>query len=105
MVEEVINVDCGRRGGAGDNSKDAAALADLGDMLALAKHPNVSVEPSGAPSYSSQLVTTFTPISGRYSTPSVHSDASGAPISAACRASDRQRMTMFTEETALAQGT
>ena len=44
---------CGRGGGAA-GSKDAAAFADLGDLLALAKHPNVSVKLSGAPSYSSQ---------------------------------------------------
>src|SRR6476646_10583025 len=44
---------CGRRGGAG-GSKDAAAFNDLGDMLALAKHPNVAVKLSGAPSYSNQ---------------------------------------------------
>ena len=44
---------CGRGGGAG-GSKDAAAFADLGNLLALAKHPNVSVKLSGAPSYSSQ---------------------------------------------------
>jgi predicted TIM-barrel fold metal-dependent hydrolase len=77
---------CGRRGGAGD-SKDTAAFADLGDMLALAKQPNVSVKLSGAPSYSSQpypchnlhtylrqIVDAFGP-----------QRCFGAPISPACR--------------------
>ena len=35
-------------------STDDAAFADLPEMLALAKHPNVGVKMSGAPSYSSQ---------------------------------------------------
>jgi predicted TIM-barrel fold metal-dependent hydrolase len=41
----------GRGGGSG---KDDAAFANLGDMLALAKLPNVAVKLSGAPSYSSE---------------------------------------------------
>jgi predicted TIM-barrel fold metal-dependent hydrolase len=44
---------CGRGGGAGAGTDDAA-FADLGDMLALARYPNVGVKLSGAPSYSSQ---------------------------------------------------
>jgi predicted TIM-barrel fold metal-dependent hydrolase len=55
---------CGRRGGGG-GSKDAAAFADLGDMLALAKNPNVSVKLSGTditrmPCSYRQCVTMFT---------------------------------------------
>ena len=42
----------GRRGG-GTGGKDAAAFADLPEMLALVKLPNVAVKMSGAPSYSS----------------------------------------------------
>src|SRR5881296_386481 len=34
--------------------KDEAAWATLPDMLALAKHPNVAIKATGAPSYSSQ---------------------------------------------------
>jgi predicted TIM-barrel fold metal-dependent hydrolase len=40
----------GRAGGVADD----AAFADLPEMLALAKHPNVAVKLSGAPSYSSE---------------------------------------------------
>ena len=43
----------GRTGGGGAGADDAA-FADLPDMLALAKYPNVGVKMSGAPSYSSQ---------------------------------------------------
>ncbi len=43
----------GRGGGAG-GAKDAPAFADLDDMLALAKLPNVALKLSGAPSYSSE---------------------------------------------------
>src|SRR6266705_966826 len=39
---------------AGGGVTDAAAFADLPDMLALAKYPNLGVKMSGAPSYSSQ---------------------------------------------------
>ncbi len=35
-------------------SLDAAGFADLDDLLALAKYPNVAVKASGAPSYSSE---------------------------------------------------
>lgn len=40
----------GRSGGA----QDEAAWANLGDLLALAKYPNVAIKATGAPSYSSQ---------------------------------------------------
>ena len=43
----------GRTGGAQPKT-DAAAFADLDEMLALAKLPNVGLKLSGAPSYSSQ---------------------------------------------------
>ena len=39
----------GRTGG----SKDAAGFANLPDMLALARYPNVAIKATGAPSYSS----------------------------------------------------
>jgi predicted TIM-barrel fold metal-dependent hydrolase len=35
-------------------SKDEASFAGLGDLLALAKYPNVAVKASGVPSYSSE---------------------------------------------------
>ena len=44
----------GRWAGASGPRKDDAAFADLPDMLALAKLPNVAVKLSGAPSCSSQ---------------------------------------------------
>jgi predicted TIM-barrel fold metal-dependent hydrolase len=34
-------------------SRDDAGFADLGDLLALAKYPNVAIKATGAPSYSS----------------------------------------------------
>jgi predicted TIM-barrel fold metal-dependent hydrolase len=40
--------------GRPSGTKDDAAWADLGDMLALAKFPNVAIKATGAPSYSSQ---------------------------------------------------
>ena len=43
----------GRHGGAG-GAKDDAAFADLGEMLAVAKYPNVALKLSGAPRYSSE---------------------------------------------------
>jgi predicted TIM-barrel fold metal-dependent hydrolase len=42
----------GRHGGA--SAKDDGAFADLGEMLAVAKFPNVALKLSGAPSYSSE---------------------------------------------------
>ena len=40
--------------GRPSGSKDDAAWASLPEMLALAKHPNVAIKATGAPSYSSQ---------------------------------------------------
>src|SRR5437763_346800 len=40
--------------GGGAAAKDDAAYADLGEMLAVAKYPNVALKLSGAPSYSSE---------------------------------------------------
>ncbi len=48
-----IHIDHCGRGGGGGNSKDDAVFADLPEMLALAKLPNVALKLSGAPSYSS----------------------------------------------------
>jgi predicted TIM-barrel fold metal-dependent hydrolase len=49
-----LHIDHLGRGGGGGAGTDAAAFADLPDMLALAKYPNVGVKMSGAPSYSSR---------------------------------------------------
>ncbi|MBM3941338.1 MAG: amidohydrolase [SAR202 cluster bacterium] len=49
-----LHIDHYGRGGGGSGGKDDAAFADLGEMLALAKYPNVAVKLSGGPSYSSQ---------------------------------------------------
>ncbi len=46
-----LHIDHHGRGGGGT---DDAAFANLGEMLALARYPNVAVKLSGAPSYSSQ---------------------------------------------------
>ncbi len=40
--------------GRASGTKDEAAFANLAEILALAKYPNVAVKASGAPSYSSQ---------------------------------------------------
>lgn len=40
--------------GRASGSKDAEAFANLAELLALAKYPNVAVKASGAPSYSSE---------------------------------------------------
>jgi predicted TIM-barrel fold metal-dependent hydrolase len=48
-----LHIDHMGRGGGG-SSKDDAAFANLGEMLALAKYPNVGLKLSGAPSYSSE---------------------------------------------------
>ncbi len=40
--------------GRPSNTKDDAAWASLPELLALAKHPNVAVKATGAPSYSSE---------------------------------------------------
>lgn len=94
----------GRGGGAG--GKDDAAFADLGDMLALAKLPNVAVKLSGAPSYSSdaypwrnihphirRIVDAFGPERCFWGT-----DITRMPCSY------RQCVTMFTEEMPWLQG-
>ena len=49
-----MHIDHIGRGGGGGDAKDDAVFADLPNMLALAKLPNVGVKLSGAPSYSSQ---------------------------------------------------
>src|SRR5262245_16546941 len=49
-----LHIDHLGRGGGGHGITDDAAFADLDDMLALARLPNVAVKMSGAPSYSSQ---------------------------------------------------
>jgi predicted TIM-barrel fold metal-dependent hydrolase len=49
-----LHIDHYGRAGGGAGTTDEAAFADLPDMLALAKLPNVAVKISGGPSYSSQ---------------------------------------------------
>ena len=49
-----LHIDHLGRSGGGTGVTDDAAFADLPEMLALAKLPNVAVKMSGAPSYSSQ---------------------------------------------------
>jgi predicted TIM-barrel fold metal-dependent hydrolase len=49
-----LHIDHIGRGGGGKGVTDDAVFADLKDMLALAKYPNIAVKLSGAPSYSSQ---------------------------------------------------
>ena len=49
-----MHIDHIGRGGGRADKKDDAAYADLGNMLALAKLPNVAVKLSGAPSTSTQ---------------------------------------------------
>jgi len=49
-----LHIDHYGRGGGGGAGTDDAAFANLGEMLALAKYPNIAVKLSGAPSYSSQ---------------------------------------------------
>lgn len=86
--------------GCVSGSKDAAAFASLPEMLALARHPNVSVKLSGAPSNSSgsypwrnihdpikRIVDAFGPARCFWGT-----DLSRMPCSY------RQCVTMFTEE-------
>ena len=45
-----LHIDHCGRGGGGSAGKDDATFADLGEMLALAKYPNIAVKLSGAPS-------------------------------------------------------
>jgi len=95
-----MHIDHIGRGGGRAAQKDDAAYADLGEMLALAKLPNVAVKLSGAPSTSSQpypyknihgylqrIVETFGPDRCFWGT-----DITRMPISY------RQCVTMFTEE-------
>ena len=49
-----VHIDHIGRGGGGGAVKDDALYADLPDMLALARHPNIGIKLSGAPSTSSQ---------------------------------------------------
>jgi len=49
-----LHIDHMGRHGGGGAAKDDAAFADLGEMLAVAKFPNVALKLSGAPSYSSE---------------------------------------------------
>lgn len=95
-----LHIDHIGRGGGRASLKDDAAYADLADMLALAKLPNVGVKLSGAPSTSSQaypyrnihgylqrIVEAFGPERCFWGT-----DLTRMPISY------RQCVTMFTEE-------
>lgn len=88
------------RGGAAGKLVDDAVFADLGDMLALARHPNIAIKLSAAPSYSSQpypyrnihghirrIIETFGPARCFWG-----SDLTRMPCSY------RQCVTMFTEE-------
>jgi predicted TIM-barrel fold metal-dependent hydrolase len=49
-----LHIDHMGRHGGGAAAKDDAAFADLSEMLAVAKYPNVGLKLSGAPSYSSE---------------------------------------------------
>jgi len=49
-----LHIDHMGRHGGGAAAKDDAAFADLGEMLAVAKYPNVALKLSGTPSYSSE---------------------------------------------------
>ena len=95
-----LHIDHIGRGGGASPMKDGAAYADLSDMLALARLPNIAVKLSGAPSTSSepypyknihgylrQIVEAFGPDRCFWGT-----DITRMPISY------RQCVTMFTEE-------
>ena len=83
-----LHIDHHGRGGGGGAGTDDAAFANLGEMLALAKYPNVAVKLSGARAIRANPIPTATStnIFVRSLTRSVRSAASGAPISPACRA-------------------
>jgi predicted TIM-barrel fold metal-dependent hydrolase len=49
-----LHIDHHGRGGGGGAGTDDGAFADLAEMLAVAKYPNIAVKLSGAPSYSSE---------------------------------------------------
>lgn len=95
-----LHIDHIGRGGGGKGVVDDAVFADLGNMLALARQPNVAVKLSGAPSYSSapypyrnihgylqQIIDAFGPERCFWGT-----DITRMPCSY------RQCVTMFTEE-------
>jgi predicted TIM-barrel fold metal-dependent hydrolase len=95
-----LHIDHIGRGGGGKGVVDDAVFADLGNMLALARLPNVAVKLSGAPSYSSapypyrnihgylqQIIDAFGPERCFWGT-----DITRMPCSY------RQCVTMFTEE-------
>jgi predicted TIM-barrel fold metal-dependent hydrolase len=101
-----LHIDHLGRGGGGGGGADDAAFANLGEMLALARLPNVAVKLSGAPSYSSQpypyrnihryireIFDAFGPERCFWGT-----DITRMPCSY------RQCVTMFTEEMAWLQG-
>jgi predicted TIM-barrel fold metal-dependent hydrolase len=101
-----LHIDHHGRGGGGGAGTDDAAFANLGEMLGLAKYPNVAVKLSGAPSYSSepypyrnihkyirQIYDTFGPRRCFWGT-----DITRMPCSY------RQCVTMFTEELPWLQG-
>jgi predicted TIM-barrel fold metal-dependent hydrolase len=101
-----LHIDHYGRGGGGGGGTDEAAFANLGDMLALARYPNVAVKLSGAPSYSShpypyrnihqyirQIFDAFGPQRCFWGT-----DITRMPCSY------RQCVTMFTEELPWLQG-
>lgn len=94
------------RGGAAKRITDAAVFADLDDMLALARYPNIAIKLSAAPTYSSQpypyrnihgylrqIVETFGPERTFWG-----SDLTRLPCSY------RQCVTMFTEEMSWLKG-
>jgi len=101
-----LHIDHLGRAGGGSGVTDAAAFADLPEMLALARLPNVAVKMSGAPSYSSapypyrnihgylrQIFDAFGPARSFWGT-----DITRMPCSY------RQCVTMFTEELPWLQG-
>jgi predicted TIM-barrel fold metal-dependent hydrolase len=101
-----LHIDHIGRGGGRAGLKDEALYADLPDMLALAKFPNIAVKLSGAPStstqpypyknihgYLRQIIETFGPDRSFWGT-----DITRMPISY------RQCVTMFTEEMAWLKG-
>ena len=101
-----LHIDHMGRHGGGGAAKDDAAFADLSEMLAVAKYPNVGLKLSGAPSYSSepypfrnihkyirQMFDAFGPLRCFWGT-----DITRMPCSY------RQCVTMFTEELSWLQG-
>lgn len=95
-----LHIDHIGRGGGGKGVADDAVFADLKDMLALARYPNIAVKLSGAPSYSThpypyrnihgylrQIIETFGPNRCFWGT-----DITRMPCTY------RQCVTLFTEE-------